>query len=188
MIIWIVGCSASGKSTINYSVVKGLGVGYRNKKHSISFYSFNDIIAVGRYARPGRLLNGTDGIMEGKEKLKKFIRLEYKNWRHILLEGTKFVNEEMFNFVIQYDLKIFYINPPIHIILERSKERNNAWDNNITWKKRLSEKKKYDKIVNNEKYKKYIEVRENLNMEQSKNISNEIIKIMNPKLTGVLPI
>ena len=52
----------------------------------------------------------------------------------------------------------------------------------------MSEKKKYNKIVNNKKYKKYIEVRENLNMEQSKNISNEIIKIMNPKLTGGLPI
>jgi len=103
-------------------------------------------------------------------------------------ELANIANEEMFNFVIQYDLKIFYINPPTHIILERSKERNNAWDNITTWKKRLSEKKKYDKIVNNEKYKKYIEVRENLNMEQSKNISNEIIKIMNPKLTGGLPI
>ena len=50
MIVWITnGGSASGKSTINYEVVKSLGVGYKNKNHSVPFYSFNDIISIGRY-------------------------------------------------------------------------------------------------------------------------------------------
>ena len=188
MIVWITGSSASGKSTINYKVIENLGVGYKNKKHSVPFYSFDDIIAIGRYVAPGRQLNGTDGIMVGKDKLKKFIDIEYSNWRHILMEGVKFVNEEMFNHLTQYDLKIFYMNPPMNLILERSKKRGSGWDKKITLQKRQSEREKYNKLINNLKYKKYIEIRENLNMEESNNISKEILDILNPTRNGMLPI
>ena len=188
MIIWITGPSASGKSTINYKVVEGLGVGYKNKKHSVPFYSFDDIIAIGRYITPGKQLNGTDGIMVGKDKLKNFIDIEYSNWRHMLMDGNKFVNEEIFDYLTQYDLKIFYINPPMHLILERSKKRNNGWDKKITIRKRQSEREKYNKLMHDAKYKKYIEIRENLNMKESDNIAKEILNIFKPTKCGILPI
>ena len=188
MIAWITGPSASCKSTINYKVLEGLGAGYKNKKHSVPFYSFNDIIAIGRYNTPGRQLNGTDGIMVGKDKLKKFIDIEYSNWRHMLMDGVKFVNEEIFDYLIQYDLKIFYINPPMHLILERSKKRNNGWDKKITIRKRQSEKEKYNKLIYNPKYKKYIEIRKYLNMKESSDIAKEILNIFKPTKCGILPL
>ena len=188
MIIWITGPSASGKSTINYKVIEGLGAGYKNKKHFVPFYSFDDIIAIGRYITPGKQLNGTDGIMVGKDKLKNFIDIEYSNWRHMLIDGNKFVNEEIFDYLTQYDLKIFYINPPMHLILERSKKRNNGWDKKITIRKRQSEREKYNKLMHDAKYKKYIEIRENLNMKESDNIAKEILNIFKPTKCGILPI
>ena len=180
MIIWITGPSASGKSTINYKVVEGLGVGYKNKKHSVPFYSFDDIIAIGRYSKPGRTLNGTDGVMVGKNKLKKFIDMEYSNWRHMLMDGSKFVNEEILDHLLNYNTKIFYLNTPMNKIISRSQKRNNGWDKQNTLQKREKEIKKYDTLFHMPKYKKNIEVRQNLNMEDSKQIVNEILKIFSP--------
>ena len=180
MIVWITGPSASGKSTINYKVVESLGVGYRNKKHSVDFYSFNDIIAIGRYSKPGRTLNGTDGVMVSKDKLKKFIDVEYPNWRHILMDGSKFVNEEVLDHLLKYNVKIFYLDVPMDKIINRSQKRNNGWDKQNTLRKRENQIKKYDALYNMPKYKELIEIRENLNMEDSNKIVNEILEIFSP--------
>jgi cytidylate kinase len=187
MIVWITGPSASGKSTINFKVVEELGVGYKNKKHSVDFYEFNDIIIIGRYSNSGRTLNGTDGVMVGKDKLKKFIDIEYLNWRHILMDGSKFVNEEILDHLLNYNTKIFYLNAPMDKIISRSQERNNGWDKQNTLQKREKEIKKYDTLFNMPKYIKNIEVRQNLNMEDSKKISNEILKLFSPinKIKGL---
>ena len=118
----LLGLGASGKSTINYKVVESLGVGYRNKKHSVDFYSFNDIIAIGRYSKLSETLNGTDGVMVGKDKLKKFIDVEYPNWRHILMDGSKFVNEEVLDHLLKYNVK-FFIDVPMDKIINRSQKK-----------------------------------------------------------------
>ena len=76
----------------------------------------------------------------------------------------------------------------MELILERSQKRGNGWDKKITLQKRQSEKEKYNKLVNNPKYKKNIEIRENLNMEESDNIAKEILDILNPTRRGMLPI
>ena len=47
-------------------------------------------------------------------------------------------------------------------------------------------KSKYDIILNNPKYKKHIEIRENLNMEDSDNITKEILDILQPTKSGEL--
>ena len=186
MIIWLIGPSASGKSTINYKVVERLGPGYKNKKHSIPFYSFDDIITIGRYHTSGRELNGTDGVMAGKDKVKKFFDIEYSKWRHMFIDGTKFVTEDMFDHLIKYNFKVFYLSVPTKLILERSQKRNNGWDQKNTDKKRILEQSKYDIILNNPKYKKHIEIRENLNMEDSDNITKEILDILQPTKSGEL--
>ena len=92
MIVWITGPSASGKSTINYKVVESLGVGYKNINYSVPFYSFNDIISIGRYNQPGKTLNGMDGVMVGKDTFKNFIDIEYPKWRHILMDGLSLIH------------------------------------------------------------------------------------------------
>ena len=53
-------------------------------------------------------------------------------------------------------------------------------------KKRILEQSKYDIILNNPKYKKHIEIRENLNMEDSDNITKEILDILQPTKSGEL--
>ena len=68
----------------------------------------------------------------------------------------------------------------MHLILERSKNRNNGWDKKTTIQKRQSEKEKYIKLIYDAKYKKYIEIRENLNMKESDNIAKEILNILHP--------
>ena len=180
MIIWITGPSASGKSTINYEVVSRLGVGYKNKKDGIPFYSFYDIMVIGRYSGPGKTLNGTDGVMVGKDRLKKFIDTEYNNWRHILMDGTKFVREEILDHLFKYDIKIFYLNSPINEIISRSEKRSTGWDKQNNLQKRNKEIEKYEKLFKMPKYIKNIEVRQNLNMEESQKISNEILELFSP--------
>ena len=68
MILWITGLSASGKSYITSGISKRLGVGYKNKKYGVNFYSYNDIIILGRYIDK-KILSGTDSVMIGKDKL-----------------------------------------------------------------------------------------------------------------------
>ncbi len=187
MIIWITGPSASGKSTINYKIVESLGVGYEknigkyffdNKNHFIPFYYFNDIMVIGRYANPGKTLNGNDGVMVGKDKFKKFIDVEYSNWRHILIDGSKFISEKMLDHLLNYNIKIFYLKTPMDEIISRSQKRNNGWDKQNTLQKRENEIIKYNTLFNMPKYKKNIKVRQNLNMEDSKQIVNEIVKTL----------
>lgn len=180
MIVWITGPSASGKSTINYEVVKSLGVGYKNKNHSVPFYSFNDIISIGRYNQPGKTLNGMDGVMVGKDTFKNFIDIEYPKWRHILMDGSKFVNEDVLDHLSKYNIKIFYLKTPLDKIINRSEKRDNGWDKQNTLRKRENEIEKYDALYNMPKYKELIEIRENSNMEDSNKIVNEILEIFSP--------
>ena len=186
MIVWITGPSASGKSTINYEVVKSLGVGYKNKNHSVPFYSFNDIISIGRYNQPGKTLNGMDGVMVGKDTFKNFIDIEYPKWRHILMDGSKFVNEDVLDHLSKYNIKIFYLKTPLDKIINRSEKRDNGWDKQNTLRKRENEIEKYDALYNMPKYKELIEIRENLNMKDSNKIVNEILEIFSPINKGGL--
>jgi len=180
MLIWITGISASGKSTMYYKVLSRLGVGYKNINDWIPFYSFNDIATVGRYAHSGKTLNGTDGVMVSKDRFKRFLDTEYQNHRHILIEGDKFVTEGLLDHLLQYDLKIFYLDTPLEKTLARSKNRNNGYDNYITVQFRMNQTIRYEKLYNKTKYEKIIEIRPNLNIKDSSNTAEEIIRILNP--------
>ena len=65
-------------------------------------------------------------------------------------------------------------------IINRSQKRNNGWDKQNNLRKRENQIKKYDALYNMPKYKELIEIRENLNMEDSNKIVNEILEIFSP--------
>tara|TARA_B100000287_G_scaffold306970_1_gene290120 strand:- start:450 stop:1028 length:579 start_codon:yes stop_codon:yes gene_type:complete len=181
MILWITGLSASGKSYITSGIVKNLGVGYKNNKHNVPFYSYNDIIVLARNINE-KVLRGTDGVMVGKNKLKKFIDLEYSKWRHIILDGQKFLNLEILSHLIKYDLKIIYLKVPLHIINLRSKFRKNGWDENRTIKRTDNEIKKYNELLlDNSVYKKYVDIKCNDNIILGEQIITELLNELQPK-------
>ena len=183
MIIWITGISASGKSTMYYKVLSRLGVGYKNMNDCIPFYTFNDIITIGRYSQSGKTLNGTDGVMVSKDRFKRFIDTEYQNYRHILIEGNKFTTEEVLDHLLKYDLKVFHLTASLEETLVRSRKRNTGFDNNkITLQFSKNHIKRYERLYNKTKYKKNIEIRPNLNIKDSNNTADEIFRILDPKL------
>ena len=98
------------------------------------------------------------------------------------MNGMKIVNFvwQILGYMKPNRLQIYYLNPPIDIVVPRSNERGNGHDKKMTRKKRLSEIERYDTLMDDPKYKDYIEVRANLNMDASNQISDEIINILEP--------
>jgi len=180
MIIWITGVSASGKSTVCYKVLDELGIGYKNINDRIPYHSFGDIITVGRYSQAGKTLNGLDGVMVSKDRLQRFIDKQHKSYRHILIEGNKFLTEEFIDHLLKYELKIFHLNTNLNEVLIRSSKRSNGYDKRITLKERKNQFKKYEELYNKPKYKSYIEVRENLNIKETHKVAKEILELLKP--------
>ena len=78
MILWVIGGTASGKSTIFFRVIDKLGDGVKRKIWNIPCYSFNDILMIGRNTKP-QVLNGLDGVNRSQQELMSFIDDKKKN-------------------------------------------------------------------------------------------------------------
>ena len=176
MIIWIIGLSTSGKSTVHKKVVEKLPKGQKQKKSSssnnvVSFMVYGDIISMG--SAPMR---GTDGASFNQKDFIEFIDNEYSNWKHILVEGNIFANKNVFNHMTKYDFKVFYLDLPMYEIINRSKNRNQAWDKKRTDRRTQNEINKYEDLKN--EFKSYFRVRQNLSMKNTEFIANEILDIL----------
>ena len=187
-IIWLAGSSATGKSTVLKNVFNSLGTPklHRCKSekyaYNIRCYCIENTLTVGKEI--GLTLAGLDGTMIGIEKFNNFLKTEYSNWSHIILDGNKFIDRELMHRHLidgKFEYKVYYFCPPLEEILIRSEKRNNGNDirfaRNINLRKRQIEK--YENIYQNEEYKKNIFKRENLNMEESNKITEEILCIIN---------
>tara|TARA_R110000782_G_C14688737_1_gene400901 strand:- start:164 stop:706 length:543 start_codon:yes stop_codon:yes gene_type:complete len=180
MIGWILGPTASGKSTICYKVIKNLGDGYKCRVGKIPCWIYNDIMVLGRYDEAGYVLNGLDGVMVSKEEFVEFIDTQQSKYRHIIFEGykTAFIKKEILDHLINYDLKIYYLKSPLDITTSRSKHRGNGFDKKLTMKRRLNQYVKLNEIISDPYYKDYIVKKDNLNMEQSNRIVDEIVNLL----------
>jgi hypothetical protein len=182
MILWILGGTASGKSTICYKVIENLGVGYKGKVGNIPYWTFTDILVVGRHIKSGYVLNGLDGVMATQKELMKFIDNQVGKYNHILLEGNKsvFVTKETLDHLMQYDLKLYYLKADLEEMKIRSNIRNNGHDKTMTMPKMFSELTKLNKVIHAPEYKDYLELKENSDMEQSNIIADEIVNVLEP--------
>ena len=82
-------------------------IGITNE-YNIRCYHTKGILTVGR--KFGLTSSGLDGVTVGLQKFKKFIKKEYPLWRHMILEGNKFItNREMHDFLLEgdYDFKLY---------------------------------------------------------------------------------
>ena len=183
-IIWICGVSASGKSTIVRNIFNDLGEPYLNRckskkfNYNIRCYRRGGVLTVGR--KLGHVTSGLDGVMVGIEKFTNFLRGEHNNWKHLLLDGNKFIDRELMHDYLlkeRFDYKIYYICPPLKEIIKRSKKRNNGNDKRFLEKESLRQKNidKYEKIYDNKNYKKNIIKKQNINLHESKKITEEIL-------------
>tara|TARA_R100001015_G_C4624276_1_gene182385 strand:+ start:857 stop:1426 length:570 start_codon:yes stop_codon:yes gene_type:complete len=184
MIIWLCGVSASGKSTALKNIFEDLGTPYlircKSEEHeyNIRCYRKGKILTVGR--KIGHVTAGLDGVMFGIEKFKNFLKVEYSNWDHIILDGNKFIDREIMHQYLldqNFEYKVYYFCPPLEELVKRSKIRNNGNDTRFLKNIKLREKhiEKYENIFQNEKYSKNMSRITNLNMEESNKITEEIL-------------
>ncbi len=193
MIIWISGVAAVGKSTVTnllenkvkdyYGGEDGVSgdLGFKsNKGYKIPFRTYGNTMIIGR---EGQVLNGTDSVYLGTNKIPMLLTTYYYMWKdmflpNIIIEGNKFISDgKIHSHMIRQNIKykMYYLKVPMEILDERSKTRDNGYDrNNRTRSLVEKELKKYDEVIS--KYKNNVEVRSSQTWEDCENIATEIFE------------
>ena len=184
MIIWLCGISATGKSTILKNVFDNIGTPCLHRcksqehEYNIRCYRRGRILTVGR--KIGHVTSGLDGVMVGIEKFNNFLKTEYYNWKHIILDGNKFVDRELMHQYLldgKFNYKLYYLDSPLELVVKRSEKRNNGNDQRFlrNIKLRMKQIEKYEIILSNKNYNKNIIRKTNLNLKESNEITQEIL-------------
>ena len=128
MIIMIGGIPCSGKSTLMRSIIVELS-SHEDCEPMPLFrcQSHNDILVVGRYPE-GEVFGGTDKLSYGTiPKFRDFIRQEESKWKHILIEGDRFVREKDISWIVDsYDSRIYILKVPLELEKQRHIQRQDA--------------------------------------------------------------
>ena len=184
MIIWLCGISATGKSTILKNIFDNIGTPYLHRcksqehEYNIRCYRRGRILTVGR--KIGHVTSGLDGVMVGIEKFNNFLKTEYSNWKHIILDGNKFVDRELMHQYLldgKFNYKLYYLDSPLELVVKRSEKRNNGNDQRFlrNIELRIKQIEKYEMILSNKNYNKNIIRKTNLNFKESNEIAQEIL-------------
>ena len=128
MIFMIGGIPCSGKSTLMRSIIEELGS--HEDCEPIPLFrcqSHGDILVVGRYPK-GETFGGTDKLSYGAiPKFRDFLVQEEPKWKHILIEGDRFVREKDISWLVDsYDSRIYILKVPLEVEKQRHIERNDG--------------------------------------------------------------
>ena len=171
MIYWITGQACSGKTKLIKSILNNY-VDFPNTYEiykpvkEISCIKFKDFLLVGsNYLRNKARSLGIDNSRGSLSELELLIKQEYSKC-DILLETfrPKYFN---IDFILRlkkmYDLKIFYLQTDKEILDERGRTRNHIWDRERTEKKKYTQMKKIESVIENDEVKSYVIKLENNN-------------------------
>ena len=178
MIIWIVGMSCVGKSTIFRRIIdsynKGELITPTKYFQCIKFDNF--LIIGGRYYNKTKN-PGSDYIFAGKDKFKEFIKQEYPKHENMLIEGQKFLRKEILHWLIEnYKIKIYYLSADRKFLNERSEVRNGWWDKKRSDIRTDKEFKKMNILLNDKEISKYVEILQNNTIIESESNTKIIAK------------
>ena len=185
MIIWLAGMSCVGKSTIMKNIISKFPEGEKVRPTKyFDCIKFDNFITIGGRYYTKSTNPGSDYIFAGKDKFQNFIRQEYPKHKKMLIEGSKFFRSEIISWLVDnnYKLKIYYLSTNINNLNQRAEDRGGWWDKNRTEKRTLSEIKRLEKILINEKFNNLIEQRKNETMKQSNELSLYITKMIKEEI------
>ena len=126
MIIMICGIPCSGKSTLMRSIIEELG-SHEDCEPMPLFrcQSHGDILVVGRYPK-GETFGGTDKLSYGAiPKFRDFLVQEEPKWKHVLIEGDRFVREKDISWILDNytDSRIYILKVPLEVEKQRHIDR-----------------------------------------------------------------
>ena len=136
MIFMIGGIPCSGKSTLMRSIIEELG-SHEDCEPMPLFrcQSHGDILVVGRYPKE-ETFGGTDKLSYGAiPKFRDFLVQETPKWKHVLIEGDRFVREKDISWILDNytDSRIYILKVPLEV--EKQRHIDRADDQSEQWLK-----------------------------------------------------